>query len=413
MDARRAPPSAGQRTVRVAVLRPFEVVVDGEPVDVPGRTARAMLTALALEAGRPVALSDLVDRIWGERPPADVRLALRNAVSAVRTRVPDGPGWRLTVTAAYAQLDAEPAAIDLMAARRLAAEGRAAAQAGHPHQAAALLREALDLWHEHPAVDPAWPESAELAEERLVLLEDRLDADRAAGRLDPVIDEALRLIADEPLRERLHLILMKALLAAGRPHEAIAVYHQLSATLADNWGIDPAPELQTLQRSLRAGVADAPPAMASVLMIRLHGVSDTARSLPEQARMLDHWTGEIGEYVERFAGHVAAVVGSTVVAHFPDDHDAKRARSAAEAWLLTLGTDRRPALAEAGGRLRLSGTVVAGPAEAGKVLVNGVPALVGVAFDRGHAALAAARPGELLVLETLAFPPVAPAGPER
>ena len=412
MDADWAP-GAEQRSVRLAILRPFEVVVDGEPVDVPGRTARAMLTALALEPGRPVAMSDLVDRIWGERPPADVRPALRNAVAAIRARIPDGPGWRLTVTAAYARLDVEPAAIDLMAARRLAADGRTAAEAGHPHEAAALLREALGLWHGHPAVDPAWPESAELAEERLVLLEDRLDADRAAGRLDPVIDEALRLIVDEPVRERLHLILMQALLAAGRPHEAIAVYHQLSATLADNWGIDPAPELQTLQQSLRAGVADAPPATAGVLMIRLHGLADTARSLSEQARMLDDWTAEIGEYAERFAGHVAAVVGSTVVIHFPDDHDAKRARQAAQAWLLSLGAGRRPSDVGPSGRPGLSGTVVAGPAEAGKVLVNGVPALIGVAFDRGHAALTAARPGELLVLETLTFPPAAPAAPDR
>ena len=413
MDARRAPPSGEQRSVRVTVLRPFEVVVDGEPVEVPGRTARAMLTALTLEPGRPVAMSDLVTRIWGERPPGDVRLALRNAVAAVRSRIPDGPGWRLTVTPAYAQLDVEPAAIDLAIARQRAADGHAAALSGRPQDAAVLLRQALDLWSEHPAVDPAWPEYAELAEERLVMLEDRLDADRAAGRLEAVIDEALRLIVDEPLRERPHLILMKALLAAGRPHEAIAVYQQLSATLADNYGIDPAPELQALQQSLRAGVADAPPAMAGVLMIRLHGIADTTLSLPEQARLLDDWTGEIGEHAERFAGHVAAVVGSTVVAHFPDDHDAKRARQAAEAWLLALAADHRLAPLGEADRPRVSGTVVAGPAEAGKVMVNGVPALIGVAFDRGHTALATARPGELLVLETLAFPPIAPAGPER
>jgi DNA-binding SARP family transcriptional activator len=61
---------------------PLEVRLDdGVAADVPGSRLRALLIALALNAGRTVHKATLVDWIWGERPPSDATNALQRLVS--------------------------------------------------------------------------------------------------------------------------------------------------------------------------------------------------------------------------------------------------------------------------------------------------------------------------------------------
>src|SRR4029453_8285469 len=57
--------------VRIAVLGPLEVrAADGSVIDVRGGRLRALVAPLALDAGRPVGGSTLVDALWGDDPPA-------------------------------------------------------------------------------------------------------------------------------------------------------------------------------------------------------------------------------------------------------------------------------------------------------------------------------------------------------
>src|SRR6185369_4167500 len=90
--------------VQIGVLGPFEVrTSDGDLADVPGARLRALLIALALEPGRAVARSTLVDWIWGEQPPADAANALQRLASRLRKVLPEGSvdgqtnGYRLIV----------------------------------------------------------------------------------------------------------------------------------------------------------------------------------------------------------------------------------------------------------------------------------------------------------------------------
>jgi len=57
----------GLVTVRICLLGPVAVVgADGRPVDVGGPRARALLARLAIEPGRVVGLSSLIDAVWGD-----------------------------------------------------------------------------------------------------------------------------------------------------------------------------------------------------------------------------------------------------------------------------------------------------------------------------------------------------------
>ena len=55
--------------VRVDVLGPLALYVDGAAVDVPGKRRRAVLATLALAGGRVVTAERLVDTLWPDGPP--------------------------------------------------------------------------------------------------------------------------------------------------------------------------------------------------------------------------------------------------------------------------------------------------------------------------------------------------------
>ena len=77
--------------MQIGILGSFEVRADdGALADVPGARLRALLIALALEPGRVVSATTLIDGIWGEKPPADAANALQRLVSRLRKALPEG-----------------------------------------------------------------------------------------------------------------------------------------------------------------------------------------------------------------------------------------------------------------------------------------------------------------------------------
>jgi predicted ATPase len=95
-------------------------------------------------------------------------------------------------------------------------------------------------------------ELSRLEQMRLAALEDRVEADLAAGRHAEVIGELEALVRAHPFQERLHGQLMLALFREGRQADALGIYHQIRGLLAEELGLDPGPDLQQLhERILR------------------------------------------------------------------------------------------------------------------------------------------------------------------
>ncbi|MFI6366718.1 BTAD domain-containing putative transcriptional regulator [Nocardia sp. NPDC050630] len=214
---------------------------------------RALLIALALEPGRAVPKAKLVDWIWGEQPPSDAANALQALVSRLRRVLPEGA---LDVQAGGYRLTVQPDAVDAVRFEQLLDQARGGDVA---HQAE-LLREALDLWRGALIQDVGVPDSAavdavitRLEGLRLAAMEDLYEAEIRLGRGAELVSELTELVARHPVRERLIAALMRALAAAGRGAEALIVYQRAREVLADELGVDPAPELSALHVALLRG----------------------------------------------------------------------------------------------------------------------------------------------------------------
>lgn len=66
------------------------------------------------------------------------------------------------------------------------------------------------------------------------------------GRAADAAAAAAALVTAEPLREHAVAVLIRALVAAGRPAEALQAFARLRAELAEQLGTEPSPELRRL-----------------------------------------------------------------------------------------------------------------------------------------------------------------------
>ena len=128
--------------MRVEVLGPLRLLVDGAPVDVPGPKRRAVLALLALAEGRTVTVDHLLNALWPSEVPASGRQALHTHVSRLRSHLGPAAGRLQKWHDGYRLTDGD---VDVSQARALLASARTSA--GHdPDAAFTLLCEARALW---------------------------------------------------------------------------------------------------------------------------------------------------------------------------------------------------------------------------------------------------------------------------
>jgi DNA-binding SARP family transcriptional activator len=133
--------------MEIRLLGPVEMMVQGVPVDLGPPRQRAVLAAIAAEAGQPVQMETVIDRVWGAEPPDRVRQTLYVYVARIR-RVFDataGVGAPLTRRSRGYVLVVDPDLVDLHRFRRLVDR---AGEPSRPDQAraAATPRAAPRSW---------------------------------------------------------------------------------------------------------------------------------------------------------------------------------------------------------------------------------------------------------------------------
>ncbi|GAA2282194.1 XRE family transcriptional regulator [Streptomyces ruber] len=253
--------------LRFAVLGPLRVWRDGAELNIGPMQQRVVLAVLLLHANQPVSREKLIDAVWGTTAPGRaVNLLQRHAAGLRRVLEPGrparAPSRLLSWTEAGYMLTVPAGRLDLEMFTAQVAAGRAARAAGDLPAAAEALHGALELWRGRLCEGLAGPlleaERDRLAEHRLDVLEERLETDLALGRHAEVVTELAGVVREHPLRERLRAQQMLALYRSGRQAEALAAYRQARALLVDQLGIEPGPELQSLEQA----VLTADPALA-------------------------------------------------------------------------------------------------------------------------------------------------------
>ena len=234
------------------ILGPLDVRNGDQAVELAGGKQRALLALLILNANETVSTDRIVEELWGERSPQTAPKVIQNHVSQLRRGL--GDGLLVTEGSGY-RLHVEPGTVDVDRFEGLLSEGRSALESGAADAAAALFRQALELWRGTPLAEVAFEpfaqaEIARLEERRLVAIEERIEADLALGRHDDLVGDLESLIARNPLRERLRAQLMLALYRSGRQSEALAVYQDARSTLVEELGIEPRRSLRELHQAI-------------------------------------------------------------------------------------------------------------------------------------------------------------------
>jgi DNA-binding SARP family transcriptional activator/tetratricopeptide (TPR) repeat protein len=237
------------------ILGPVEVWLDGRKVRIDAPRQRAVLAALLLEANRVVPVDRLIDRIWADAPPARARNTVQSLVLRLRRIL--GPAAGLLTRPPGYLLQVPAGRLDLEVFEQRAASGRAALVAGDAESAARELRAALALWRGEPLTGVAGTglvdvEGPRLRERRLLVTEELIDADLECGRHADSVGQLTALVAENPLREKMHGQLMLALHRSSRRGEALEVFRTLRGQLVDELAIEPGEQVQRLHREILA-----------------------------------------------------------------------------------------------------------------------------------------------------------------
>ncbi|MDG4769768.1 tetratricopeptide repeat protein [Solwaraspora sp. WMMD792] len=290
----------------VRVLGRLRVWHGASELDIGPPARRHMLGLLALNAGRLTTRRELVESMWGERPPSSAINVLHTQAKHLRRlldpqRVPrDQDGVLSTVGDGYL-LRLPEDALDLHRFRRAVRAAQAAADQGDPGRAVTLLRDALRLWEDDPLCDvPAlddhptvWGIKSERRQAQLSYWELSLRSGGAAEVVAALTAEA----AAHPLDEAVQAMLIRAYQATGQRTLAFERYAATRHALAEELGVEPGAELTQAHRHLLDGSGDSP-------------TLTVPRQLPAPVPDFVGRTGELGQLD---AVHAAGTCGVVVI----------------------------------------------------------------------------------------------------
>jgi len=246
----------GSARLEFGILGPLEVRVDGAPVPIGGPRQRALLALLLCNANRAVSRERLIDELLGDQAADTAEHTLRVQVSRLRKALAvAGDEPRVLARAPGYLLRVEAGEFDLDGFDQHVADGRQALEHGDPERAAMQLRAAEALWRGRPLADLEFEpfarfEVQRLEELRLVVVEQRIDAELALGRHAELCPELEALVAEHSLRERLRGQLMLALYRSGRQADALEVYRDGRSLLVDELALEPGPQLRKLEQAI-------------------------------------------------------------------------------------------------------------------------------------------------------------------
>ncbi len=364
--------------LQVRLLGAVGAASGADDVPLGGPKPRAVLAVLGLAAPRACSSDTIIDSLWGEEPPASARNAVQVHVTGLRKslrphgveieRVGDGYALR------------GPVSVDVDEFETLVSGGRAALRSGDVARSVQMLAAALDLWGGAPfgGIDAA-PFTVgarpQLEGTRSAALSDLAEAHLRSGDPHAAACTAQQLLDDHPYDERGWITLATAHYWQGQQDLALQTCRRARDVLLDELGIDPTAALAEVESQiLRHSLVDRTVAAAPVAA----PPKPQLPALPQLVAGRDELVADVVERLRQGQRLVTLVglggIGKTTLALAVAHRLADEGQSVA---FCPLETDVEPSAA-----------------------LDRVCRVLGVEpEDDPSAALAAARPGAVLVLD--------------
>jgi len=250
-------------------LGPPTIQLDGQPVLLDTRKATALLAYLAV-TGQRHSRDALATLLYPEADQSRARAALRRTLSSLKTGV--GGRW-LTLEREAVALPATPELwCDVDHFQRLVAECDSHGHDKHQVCAACLppllaaaalvqgdflagfsLRDsvAFDQWQT--------VETERLRRALVAALERLVRGLTLEGRWFEAIEQAQRLLANDPLHETAHRVLMLLFAWTGQPQHALRQYRECVHLLSQELGVAPLPETTQIYEAIKEHRVPPPP----------------------------------------------------------------------------------------------------------------------------------------------------------
>ncbi len=231
------------------------------PIDLGGIKQQTVLAALLLAKGQVLSNDRLIDAVWGEYPPAKPHVTLRSYISHLRRvlepqRTAGGRSRRIVTRAPGYAMSIDPAELDAWQFEVEVESGSGLLGGGRAAEALDVIDRALARWPRNGlgdgVLEPFTNDVTRLDEIHRLGRRIRHEALLALGRHDEALPTLEAAAAAEPYDEGVRGRLMLALYRAGRQAEALECYEVGRATLRNELGLEPSPELRTLEARILA-----------------------------------------------------------------------------------------------------------------------------------------------------------------
>jgi DNA-binding SARP family transcriptional activator len=250
-------------SITFALLGPVRAHRDGRELRLGTPQQRVTLAVLLLRAGRLITLDELVDALW-ERPPETAVAAVRTYLSRLRGVLdapPDRPRVRIDWRDGGYVFLAPAYSLDVTRFQQHTVRAADALRRADLEGAAFELRGAVGLHHGHPLSGTAGSAFLNAHAVRLDEMCRQAALDLAAvtvelGHPAEAVPRLRTLLADHPLSERGHALLITALYRAGHRAEALDHYRRMCRILDDELGIGPDAGLRDLSDRIVRGEPD-------------------------------------------------------------------------------------------------------------------------------------------------------------
>lgn len=246
-------------SVRIQVLGSSRAWNGGVEVDLGPPARRAVLGLLVLAEGEAMTKRELVDSLWGDRPPRSAVNVLQTHIKHLRRLLEPDRVRRTSsevlphVSGGYA-VNQDVVDIDLVRFRSLVAEANTAHREDDTVRVAALLGEALRLWQGRPLADVPFlatsPKVVALVAKRWGVLARYGDAMIEIGAAADILPDVAEAAVEQPLDEPAQARLIRAYHAVGQRAKAFQIFHEVRDRLVAELGIDPGPELREAHTAL-------------------------------------------------------------------------------------------------------------------------------------------------------------------